>query len=159
MKFTDFSHKGVKCTTTSVYWHTYMYHSLSQFLSLSSLIFFSFINCIFSLCPTFSLFCIWIPGGQSHIPLADLQEDDDDTDVSLITGALRSNNLMSREPSESPYGSSVVLRNQTMTVATNPAGKRQSVRSDAAFKTLFIVHTHIYINSHILQVSASCINT
>ncbi|KAF7213598.1 2-(3-amino-3-carboxypropyl)histidine synthase subunit 2 [Nothobranchius furzeri] len=59
-----------------------------------------------------------LPGGGSHVPLADQQEDvDDETDVSLITGALRSQNLMNSEPVESSFGSSVVLRNQTLTVA------------------------------------------
>lgn len=64
-----------------------------------------------------------LPGGQSHVPLADPQEEDEETDVSLITGALRSNNLLLSEPAESSCGSSVVLRNQTLTVAnTNSAG-------------------------------------
>uniref|UniRef100_A0A3B3TZH4 2-(3-amino-3-carboxypropyl)histidine synthase subunit 2 n=1 Tax=Poecilia latipinna TaxID=48699 RepID=A0A3B3TZH4_9TELE len=58
-----------------------------------------------------------LPGGQSHVPMADQQEGDDETDVSLITGALRSRNLLSAEPVVSSFGSSVVLRNQTMTVA------------------------------------------
>lgn len=62
-------------------------------------------------------------GGQSHVPLADQQEESDETDVSLITGALRNRNLLSSEPAETPFSSSVVLRNQTMTVAnTNSAG-------------------------------------
>lgn len=57
------------------------------------------------------------------MPLADQQEDGDETDVSLITGALRSQNLLISEPAESSCGSSVVLRNQTLTVAnTNTAG-------------------------------------
>lgn len=72
-------------------------------------------------------------GGQSHVPLADEQEDGEETDVSLITGALRSRNLLLSEPTESSCSSSVVLRNQTMTVAnTNSAG-----RSDATFKFKF----------------------
>ncbi|XP_041670245.1 2-(3-amino-3-carboxypropyl)histidine synthase subunit 2 [Cheilinus undulatus] len=58
-----------------------------------------------------------LPGGQSHVPLADQQDGDEETDVSLITGALRSSNLMISEPTESSFGSSVVLRNQTLTVA------------------------------------------
>ncbi|XP_008436556.1 2-(3-amino-3-carboxypropyl)histidine synthase subunit 2 [Poecilia reticulata] len=58
-----------------------------------------------------------LPGGQSHVPMADQQEGDDETDVSLITGALRSRNLLSGEPAVSSFGSSVVLRNQTTTVA------------------------------------------
>ena len=67
--------------------------------------------------------CQICTGGQSHVPLSDQQEDGDETDVSLITGALRSKNLLISEPAESLCGSSVVLRNQTMTVAnTNSAG-------------------------------------
>lgn len=56
--------------------------------------------------------------------MADQQEDSEVTDVSLITGALRGHNLLISEPSESTCGSSVVLRNQTMTVANtaNSAG-------------------------------------
>ncbi|CAJ1081867.1 2-(3-amino-3-carboxypropyl)histidine synthase subunit 2 [Xyrichtys novacula] len=70
-----------------------------------------------------------LPGGQSHVPLAD-QLEDDETDVSLITGALRSHNLLMSEPAESLYGSSVVLRNQTLTVAnTNPAASFLAERS------------------------------
>ncbi|XP_059183270.1 2-(3-amino-3-carboxypropyl)histidine synthase subunit 2 [Centropristis striata] len=62
-----------------------------------------------------------LPGGQSHVPLAEQQEDDQ-TDVSLITGSLRRLDLMSSEPAASAFGSSVVLRNQTLTVAsTNSA--------------------------------------
>uniref|UniRef100_G3NB55 2-(3-amino-3-carboxypropyl)histidine synthase subunit 2 n=1 Tax=Gasterosteus aculeatus aculeatus TaxID=481459 RepID=G3NB55_GASAC len=71
-----------------------------------------------------------LPGGQSHVPLADRQEDDDETDVSLITGALRSQNLLSSEPEVSSFGSSVVLRNQALTVAnTNSAASFLSERS------------------------------
>lgn len=62
-----------------------------------------------------------LPGGQSHVPLADQQDDGDETDMSLITGALRNQNLMSSEPAVSPFGSSVVLRNQTLTVANTAA--------------------------------------
>ncbi|XP_042366221.1 2-(3-amino-3-carboxypropyl)histidine synthase subunit 2 [Plectropomus leopardus] len=70
-----------------------------------------------------------LPGGKSHVPLADKQEGDDETDVSLITGALRSKNLLSSEPAVSSFGSSVVLRNQTLTVATNSAASFLSERS------------------------------
>lgn len=71
----------------------------------------------------FSILLKFAPGGQSHVPLSDQQEDGDETDVSLITGALRSKNLLISEPAESSCGSSVVLRNQTMTVANaNSAG-------------------------------------
>nr|XP_020444016.1 2-(3-amino-3-carboxypropyl)histidine synthase subunit 2 [Monopterus albus]XP_020444017.1 2-(3-amino-3-carboxypropyl)histidine synthase subunit 2 [Monopterus albus] len=56
-----------------------------------------------------------LPGGQSHVPLADQPEDnDDENDVSLITGALRSRSLTS-EPAESSYCSSVVHRNEMLT--------------------------------------------
>lgn len=70
-----------------------------------------------------------LPGGQSHVHMADQQEDDE-TDVSLITGALRSCNLLNSEPAVSSFGSSVVLRNQTLTVAnTNSAASFLSERS------------------------------
>ncbi|KAF0028283.1 hypothetical protein F2P81_019370 [Scophthalmus maximus] len=58
-----------------------------------------------------------LPGGRSHVPLTDQQEEGDATDMSLITGALRSRCVLSSEPAESSHGSSVVLRNQSMTVA------------------------------------------
>lgn len=61
------------------------------------------------------LFPCKLPGGQSHVPLAD--QEDDEPDVSLITGAMRSHNLLLSEPAGPTCGSSVVLRNQTMTVA------------------------------------------
>ncbi|XP_038580519.1 2-(3-amino-3-carboxypropyl)histidine synthase subunit 2 isoform X2 [Micropterus salmoides] len=71
-----------------------------------------------------------LPGGQSHVPLADQQEEGSETDVSLITGALRRQNLLISEPAESSCGSSVVLRNQTLTVAnTNSAASFLAVRS------------------------------
>ncbi|XP_074477247.1 2-(3-amino-3-carboxypropyl)histidine synthase subunit 2 [Sebastes fasciatus] len=70
-----------------------------------------------------------LPGGQSHVPLADQQEEDDETDVSLITGALRGHNLLSFEPAVSAFGSSVVLRNQALTVATNSAASFLAERS------------------------------
>lgn len=55
------------------------------------------------------------------------QQNDDETDVSLITGALRSQNMNS-EAAENSSGSSVVLRNQTLTVAnTNSAGMTQTL--------------------------------
>lgn len=55
------------------------------------------------------------------------EQNDDETDVSLITGALRSQNLNS-DPAENSSGSSVVLRNQTLTVAnTNSAGTTQTL--------------------------------
>uniref|UniRef100_A0A3Q0S1T0 2-(3-amino-3-carboxypropyl)histidine synthase subunit 2 n=1 Tax=Amphilophus citrinellus TaxID=61819 RepID=A0A3Q0S1T0_AMPCI len=71
-----------------------------------------------------------LPGGQSHVPLTDQQEAEDQTDISLITGALRSHSLLSSEPAEPSYGSSVVLRNQTLTVAnTNSAASFLAGRS------------------------------
>ncbi|XP_056290313.1 2-(3-amino-3-carboxypropyl)histidine synthase subunit 2 [Pseudoliparis swirei] len=71
-----------------------------------------------------------LPGGQSHVPLANQQEEGDETDVSLITGALRSQNLLNREPAVSSFGSSVVLRNQALTVAnTNSAASFLAERS------------------------------
>ncbi|KAM4543679.1 2-(3-amino-3-carboxypropyl)histidine synthase subunit 2 [Fundulus diaphanus] len=71
-----------------------------------------------------------LPGGRSHVPMADEQEDDDRTDVSLITGALRTHNLLNSEPVQSSFGSSVVLRNQTLTVAnTNSAASFLAGRS------------------------------
>ncbi|KAI4806813.1 hypothetical protein KUCAC02_017611 [Chaenocephalus aceratus] len=71
-----------------------------------------------------------LPGGQSHVPLADQQEEGSETDMSLITGALRSQNLMSSEPEVSSFGSSVVLRNQMLTVAnTNSAASFLAERS------------------------------
>nr|XP_057916899.1 2-(3-amino-3-carboxypropyl)histidine synthase subunit 2 [Doryrhamphus excisus] len=69
-----------------------------------------------------------LPGGQSHVPLAEGQEDSDQTDVSLITGALR-NYKLDTEPVTS-HSSSVVLRNQTLTVAnTNSAASFLAHRS------------------------------
>ncbi|KAM8823042.1 2-(3-amino-3-carboxypropyl)histidine synthase subunit 2 isoform 1-T2 [Spinachia spinachia] len=71
-----------------------------------------------------------LPGGRSHVPLAGRQEDEDETDVSLITGVLRKQNLLSCEPEKSSFGSSVVLRNQALTVAnTNSAASFLSERS------------------------------
>lgn len=57
------------------------------------------------------------------MPLAE-EQDYNEADVSLISGALRRQCLNS-EPESSSNSSSVVLRNQTMTVAdTNSAGMR-----------------------------------
>ncbi|KAM9333330.1 2-(3-amino-3-carboxypropyl)histidine synthase subunit 2 [Pholidichthys leucotaenia] len=71
-----------------------------------------------------------LPGGQNHVPMSDEQEDGDQTDVSLITGALRSRNLLNSEPAKPSHGSSVVLRNQTLTVAnTNSAASFLAGRS------------------------------
>lgn len=70
-----------------------------------------------------------LPGGKSHVPLADQLEECDETDVSLITGALRSHHLLNSEPTESSSSSSLVLRNQTLTVATNSAASFLAGRS------------------------------
>lgn len=69
-----------------------------------------------------------LPGGQSHVPLAE-EQDYKEADVSLISGALRRQCLNS-EPETSLSSSSVVLRNQTMTVAnTNSAASFLAGRS------------------------------
>lgn len=61
--------------------------------------------------------------------------------MSLITGAMRSHNLLVREPAESTCGTSVVLRNQTMTLANaSSAGTfsyctfERSLQKSATFK-------------------------
>ncbi|XP_062335708.1 2-(3-amino-3-carboxypropyl)histidine synthase subunit 2 [Osmerus eperlanus] len=56
-----------------------------------------------------------LPGGANHVPLPSPGElkDCDETDVSLITGALRT----MHHPSYSSASSSVMLRNQTLTMA------------------------------------------
>lgn len=78
--------------------------------------------------------------------MSDQQEDDDDdddgTDVSLITGALRSQNL-NRQPSGPSSGSSVVLRNQTLTVAnTSSAGRTQSPAAGVQSRFIGEFHTN-----------------
>ncbi|KAM3860486.1 2-(3-amino-3-carboxypropyl)histidine synthase subunit 2 [Diretmus argenteus] len=74
-----------------------------------------------------------LPGGRSHVPLANEQEDgggEDEPDVSLITGALRSRHLTHDGSVASAFGSSVVLRNQALTVANaNSAASFLSARS------------------------------
>ncbi|XP_029935636.1 2-(3-amino-3-carboxypropyl)histidine synthase subunit 2 [Myripristis murdjan] len=63
-----------------------------------------------------------LPGGRSHVPLFDVREDGDETDVSLITGALRGTHLLPSGPAASSSGSSLISRNETLTVAkTNSA--------------------------------------
>lgn len=57
-----------------------------------------------------------LPGGHSHVPLAELEEYRE-ADVSLISGDLRRQCLDS-EPTRTSESSSLVVRNQTMTVAT-----------------------------------------
>ncbi|KAK6293156.1 hypothetical protein J4Q44_G00366570 [Coregonus suidteri] len=56
-----------------------------------------------------------LPGGSKHVALVipDDLEDGDETDVSLITGALRTTRFSCSEP----VSSSLVLRNKTLTVA------------------------------------------
>lgn len=64
------------------------------------------------------------------MPLADQQDDGGETDVSLITGALRSRSLLNGDAADTSSGSSVVLRNQTLTVAdTNSAASFLAGRS------------------------------
>ncbi|KAM9417189.1 2-(3-amino-3-carboxypropyl)histidine synthase subunit 2-like [Salvelinus alpinus] len=60
-----------------------------------------------------------LPGGSKHVALAnpDDFEDGDETDVSLVTGALRMTRFSSSEPVSSSRDSSLVLRNQALTVA------------------------------------------
>ena len=73
-------------------------------------------------------------GGASHVPLpspAEL-EDSDETDVSLITGAMRT----MHHPSYSSASSSVMLRNQTLTMAnTTTAGTSQTILSTVSGHT------------------------
>lgn len=121
-------------------------------------------------CPLFHLFffCLQLAtGGQNHVPMADRQEDSEETDVSLITGALRGHNLLISEPSESTCGSSVVLRNQTMTVANtaNSAGTLTrrvglppsypppipAIISNHAHTVLHCFSTHPHVYSMILK--------
>ncbi|KAJ0022627.1 hypothetical protein NQD34_014761 [Periophthalmus magnuspinnatus] len=69
-----------------------------------------------------------LPGGQSHVPLAELQ-DFSEADVSLISGDLR-RQCIDPESDQASESSSLVLRNQTMTVAnTNSAASFLSGRS------------------------------
>lgn len=75
-----------------------------------------------------------LPGGSSHVdfPESEQSTNDDTTDVSLITGALRASSLRSSsEPTDgAPLSSSVVVRNQTLTVAnTNTAASFLAGRS------------------------------
>ncbi|XP_027025268.2 2-(3-amino-3-carboxypropyl)histidine synthase subunit 2 [Tachysurus fulvidraco] len=75
-----------------------------------------------------------LPGGSSHVafPVSDQCTNDDTTDVSLITGALRTSCLRSSSEATdgSSLSSSVVIRNQTLTVAsTNTAASFLAGRS------------------------------
>ncbi|KAJ3611494.1 hypothetical protein NHX12_021509 [Muraenolepis orangiensis] len=68
-----------------------------------------------------------LPGGRSHVPLANEQEAREEVDVSLITGALRTQGLSC---DEATGPSSLVLRNQNLTVAnTNSAASFLAGRS------------------------------
>ncbi|XP_030635991.1 2-(3-amino-3-carboxypropyl)histidine synthase subunit 2 [Chanos chanos] len=58
-----------------------------------------------------------LPGGSSHVDFSDPDANEEMTDVSLITGALRTSGLRSELENGTPQSSSVVLRNQTLTVA------------------------------------------
>ncbi|XP_076840859.1 2-(3-amino-3-carboxypropyl)histidine synthase subunit 2 [Brachyhypopomus gauderio] len=61
-----------------------------------------------------------LPGGSSHVdfPNPDKSANDEDvTDVSLITGALRSSCLNSSDLPNTSSSSSLVVRNQTLTIA------------------------------------------
>ncbi|XP_077410219.1 2-(3-amino-3-carboxypropyl)histidine synthase subunit 2 [Vanacampus margaritifer] len=70
-----------------------------------------------------------LPGGQNYVALADGEEEHEETDVSLITGALRSNKLH-RDHANSSCSSSLVVRNPTLTVAnTNSAASFLATRS------------------------------
>lgn len=69
-----------------------------------------------------------LPGGQSHVPLAELQEYRE-ADVSLISGGLR-RQCLDDELDRTSESSSLVLRNQTMTVSTtNSAASFLAARS------------------------------
>ncbi|KAL7876251.1 hypothetical protein AOLI_G00112140 [Acnodon oligacanthus] len=72
-----------------------------------------------------------LPGGSSHVEFPEPDEaanEEDTTDVSLITGALRTSYLCPADGSSAP--SSLVIRNQTLTVAnTNTAASFLAGRS------------------------------
>ncbi|XP_072544167.1 2-(3-amino-3-carboxypropyl)histidine synthase subunit 2 [Salminus brasiliensis] len=75
-----------------------------------------------------------LPGGSSHVHFPEPDEstnEEDSTDVSLITGALRSSCLRSSsELASASSASSLVIRNQTLTVAnTNTAASFLAGRS------------------------------
>lgn len=68
---------------------------------------------------------LWfVVGACSHIDCSDVNEDDGETtDVSLITGALRSSGFSSLEPKNAVPGSAVVQKSQTLMLAqANTAG-------------------------------------
>ncbi|KAL1006452.1 hypothetical protein UPYG_G00072590 [Umbra pygmaea] len=73
-----------------------------------------------------------LPGGSKYVAMKtpDHLEDGDETDVSLITGALRVTRFSSSDPVDCSHESSLVLRNQTFTVANpNTAATYLSGRS------------------------------
>ncbi|XP_060920849.1 2-(3-amino-3-carboxypropyl)histidine synthase subunit 2 isoform X1 [Labrus mixtus] len=96
-----------------------------------------------------------LPGGRSHVPLAEQQEDEEEEpDVSLITLSLRSHNLLLSEPAERSCGSSVVLRNQTLTVA-NSAGTTRSKRELLIGQfDLFSVHMNTFLLKNITHIQS-----
>ncbi|XP_057680482.1 2-(3-amino-3-carboxypropyl)histidine synthase subunit 2 [Corythoichthys intestinalis] len=70
-----------------------------------------------------------LPGGPNYVPLPKELEECDETDVSLITGAMRSYKL-DCDLAESSNSSSLVLRNHTLTVAnSNSAASFLATRS------------------------------
>ncbi|XP_077591891.1 2-(3-amino-3-carboxypropyl)histidine synthase subunit 2 [Stigmatopora nigra] len=70
-----------------------------------------------------------LPGGKDYVPLPKELKECDETDVSLITGAMRSYKL-DCDPEESSNSSSLVLRNPNLTVAnTNSAASFLATRS------------------------------
>ncbi|XP_058887635.1 2-(3-amino-3-carboxypropyl)histidine synthase subunit 2-like isoform X2 [Acipenser ruthenus] len=71
-----------------------------------------------------------LPGACSHVEFPNPGADGDDTDVSLITGALRSSYWNNSESQDNLPSSSLVQRNPTLTVAqTNPAASFLASRS------------------------------
>ncbi|XP_061778120.1 2-(3-amino-3-carboxypropyl)histidine synthase subunit 2 [Nerophis ophidion] len=69
-----------------------------------------------------------LPGGQSHVLLSGAQEEETETNMSLITGSMRSCKMNTEEVISE--NSSLVLRNQTLTVAnTNSAASFLANRS------------------------------
>ncbi|KAJ8010677.1 hypothetical protein DPEC_G00077610 [Dallia pectoralis] len=73
-----------------------------------------------------------LPGGSRHVAFANLEDckDGEETDVSLITGALRTTRFSHDNPRASSCDSTLVLRNHTLTVANpNTAATFLSSRS------------------------------
>lgn len=80
-----------------------------------------------------------LPGGSSHVGFPEPSQsatEEETTDVSLITGALRSCSTNSSEMMHNSETSSLVLRNQTLTVAnTNAAASFLAGRSWQGLET------------------------